>query len=74
MTGPTPYLGDELEQRLYHWLLKMAHIGYGQLKLDLFDRIQYIVICLKWETKFPNRCPGEQWYCHFLKWFPDLKL
>ena len=41
--GPTPYLGDELEQRLYQWLIKMVRIRYGQFKSDLFDRIQTIV-------------------------------
>ena len=72
--GPTPYLGVELEQKLYSWLKKMAHTGYVQSKSDLFDRIQAIVKQLKWETKFPDGCLGEQWYRLFLKCFPDLKL
>ena len=71
---PTPYLGAKLEQRLYQWLKKMAHIRYGQLKSDLFDQIQTIVKWFKWEMKFPDGCPGEQWYQLFLKWFPNLKL
>ena len=72
--GPTPFLGNELEQEFYCWLIKMACIGYGQSKNELFDRIQVIVKQLKWETKFPNGHPGKQWYCLFLKQFPDLKL
>ena len=40
----------------------------------LFDQIQAIVKQLKWEMKFPNGCPGEQWYRLFLKQLPDLKL
>ena len=31
-----PYLGEELEQRLYSWQIKMACISYGQSKNDLF--------------------------------------
>ena len=50
--GPTPYLGEEIEQRLYRWLIKMACIGYGQSKNDLFHHIQAIVKHLKWETTF----------------------
>ena len=52
----------------------MACIRYGQSKSDLSDWIQAIVKRLKWEMKFPNGCPGKQWYWLFLKWFPDLKF
>ena len=72
--GPMPYLGDNLEQRLYRWLIKMARISYGQSKSDLFDHIQVIVKQLKWEMEFANGCLGEQWYRLFLKHFPDFKL
>ena len=41
--GPMPSLGDDLEQRLYRWLIKMTCISYGQSKNDLFDRTQVIV-------------------------------
>ena len=41
--GPMPSLGDDLEQKLYRWLIKMAHISYGQSKNDLFDCIQVII-------------------------------
>ena len=60
--GPMPYLGEELEQRLYRWLIKMACISCGQSKNDLFDRIQAIIKWLKWEMKFVDGHPGEQWY------------
>ena len=59
--GPTPYLGDKLEQRLYRWLIKMACIGYGQPKNDLFNRSQAIVKWLKWKMKFVDGHLGEQW-------------
>ena len=72
--GPMPYIGDNLEQRLYRWLIKMVCIGYGQSKNDLFDCIQVIVKRLKWETKFFDGHPREQWYKLYLKCFPDLKL
>ena len=72
--GPMPSLGDDLEQRLYRWLIKMAHIGYGQSKNDLFNHIQVIVEWLKWEMKFVDGCLGKLWYRLFLKHFPDLKL
>ena len=52
----------------------MAHIGYGQSKIDLFDHIQVIVKWLKWETKFVDGHLGEQWYRLFLQHFLDLKL
>ena len=68
-----PYL-DDLEQRLYRWLIEMARIGYGQSKNDSFNHIQVIIKRLKWETKFVDGCLGEQWYRLFLKHFPNLKL
>ena len=69
-----PTLDMNSNKRLYRWLLKMARIRYGQLKQDLFDQIQSIVIHLKWETKFANGHPDKMWYCLFLNCFPDLKL
>ena len=52
MTGANTIPGSELEQRLYQWLIKMAHIRYAQSKSNLFDWIQVIVKWLKWEMKF----------------------
>ena len=72
--GLPPYLGEELEQRLYRWLIKMACIGYGQSKNDLFDHIQAIIKWLKWEMKFVDGHPGEQWYQLILQCFLHLKL
>ena len=70
--GPECYLSLEIKQRIYKWLLKMARIGYGQTKPDLFDHIQMIVCHLK--IPFVNDQPREKWYRLFLHRFPNLAL
>ena len=71
---PECHLLPEIEECIYKWLLKMARIGYGQTKPDLFDHIQIIICCLKIMTPFVDNCPGEKWYRLFLVWFPNLAL
>ena len=72
--GPECCLSPEIEQRIYKWLLKMARIGYGRTKPDLFDHIQMIVCHLKILTLFVDDWPREKWYRLFLHQFPDLAL
>ena len=71
---PECYLLPDIEQLIYKWLLKMARIGKGQTKPDLFDRVQIIIRCLKIKTPFVDDHPGEKWYRLFLIRFPDLAL
>ena len=51
----------------------MAHIGYGQSKNDLFDRIRAIVKWLKWETKFVDGCLEGAMVLTFLATFSRLE-
>ena len=41
--GPQPYLPKGVEDRIVHWLVKMARIGYGQTKESLLDKVQEII-------------------------------
>ena len=70
--GPQCHLSPEIEEHIYKWLLKMARIGYGQTKPDLFYHVQIIVLPLKIPTPFVDDCLGEKWYRLFLVRFPDL--
>ena len=72
--GPECYLSPDIEQCIYKWLLKMARIGYGQTKPDLFNHMQIIIHCLKITTPFEDDRPGEKWYRLLLIWFPNLAL
>ena len=74
MTRANALRRRQAKQSLYRWLIKMACIGYGQSKNDLFNRIQVIIKQLRWEMKFVNGHRGEQWYQLFLQCFLDLKL
>ena len=65
-SGPQCHLSPEIEEHIYKWLLKMARIGYGQTKPDLFDRVQIIIHCLKIPIPFVDNHPGEKWYRLFL--------
>ena len=72
--GPKCHLLPDIEEHIYKWLSKMARIGYGQTKPELFDRVQIIIHNLKIMTPFVDDRPGEKWYGLFLVWFPDLAL
>ena len=52
--GPTPYLSMELEDQIESWLVKMARIGYGQMRLDVINKVQELVVKLKIPTPFPD--------------------
>ena len=41
---PASFLSREVEDCLTTWLTKMAHIGYGQTRDMLFDKVQDIVV------------------------------
>ena len=71
---PECHLSPEIEECIYKWLLKMARIGYGQTKPDLFDCVQIIIHHLKITMPFVDDHPGEKWYRLFLVWFPNLAL
>ena len=72
--GPKCHLSPEIEECINKWLLKMARIGYGQTKPDLFDHVQIIVRHLKIMMPFVDDHLGEKWYRLFLVWFPNLAL
>ena len=72
--GPAPFLGREVEDCLATWLMKMAHIGYGQTHDTLFDKVQDIVVRLKKPTLFNNGRPSKQWYYLFMKQHPYLGI
>ena len=70
--GPEPYLGKDTEDRLARWLIKMARIGFGQTKDQLFDKVQKIVTELNIMTPFPNNRPTDDWFRCFIKCYPKL--
>ena len=72
--GPQCHLSPEIKERIYKWLLKMARIGYGQTKPDLFDHVRIIICCLKIPTPFVDDHLSEKWYRLFLVGFPNLAL
>ena len=70
--GPEPYLSKQLEDRIASWLIKMARIGYGQTKEQLFVKIQELVNYLQIRTPFLNNRPSEMWYRLFMACYPEL--
>ena len=70
--GPEPYLGKELEDRLAAWLIKMARIGFGQTKEQLFGKAKQLVTQLGITTPFPNGRPMDNWYRSFMNRYPEL--
>ena len=70
--GPEPYLSKQLEDRIASWLIKMARIGYGQTKEQLFIKIQELINYLQIRTPFLNNCPSEMWYRLFMTRYPEL--
>ena len=70
--GPEPYLSKQLEDRIASWLIKMAQIGYGQTKEQLFIKIQELVYYLQIRTPFLNNRPSEMWYRLFMARYPEL--
>ena len=73
-SGPECFLSDRIERCIYQWLLKMAQIGYRQMKPNLFDHVQLIVHRLKIKTPFKDDHPGEKWHQPFLTHYPNLML
>ena len=72
--GPQPYLNKDIEDRIVHWLTKMARIGYGQTKELLLDKVQEIVNRLNIPTPWENGRPSKCWYELFMKRNEHLKL
>ena len=70
--GPELYISQHLEDRIAAWLTKMARIGYGQTKEQLFDKVQELVIHLNITTPFKNNRPTKMWYRLFMTCYPDL--
>ena len=52
--GPEPYISQHLEGLIAAWLIKMARIGYGQTKEQLFNKVQQLVIHLNIKTPFKD--------------------
>ena len=52
--GPEPYISKDLEDQIAAWLIKMAWIGYGQTKDQLFDKVQQLDIQLNIRTPFKD--------------------
>ena len=59
MSNPVPFLGQEVEDHLKTWLMKMACIRYGQTYDTLFDKVQDIVVQLKIPTQFNQGRPSN---------------
>ena len=70
--GRQTILEAELEARIAEWVSCMAHIGYGQTKSDIQDKVQELVKKLKITTPWPNDRPSEKWYRGFMNRHPNL--
>ena len=55
-----PLLNLDIEEQIYNWLIKMARIGYGQSKEDLFNWVQKLVMTLNIATPFVNGHPSNK--------------
>ena len=71
--GPEPYLGEDLENHISEWIIKMARIGYGQTKEQIKDKVQELVNSLKIKMPWENGRPLEKWYKLFVKRHPELR-
>ena len=71
--GPEPALTPAIEDRIFSWLKKMAEIGYGKTKKDLFEKVAQIVTKLNISTPFNDNRPSESWYRGFMGRYPELK-
>ena len=38
--GPPTKLAPELEGRIKKWIVRMARIGYGQMRSDILDKVE----------------------------------
>ena len=56
--GPEPFLGNDLEDCIAAWIIKMARIGYGQMKEQIKDKVQELVKSLHIETPWPDDRPS----------------
>ena len=58
--GPEPYVLKQLKDEIVAWLIKMAHIGCGQMKEQLFNKVQELVMHLNikhhQKITYPYRC------------------
>ena len=50
----------------------MAQIGYGQMKEQLFDKVQQLVIHLNIKALFKDNRSMEMWYRLFMAHYPEL--
>ena len=71
--GPEPFLGNDLEDCIAAWIIKMARIRYGQMKEQIKDKVQELVKSLPIETPWPDDRPSEKWYKLFMKTHPVLR-
>ena len=71
--GPEPFLGNDLEDCIAAWIIKMARIGYGQTKEQIKDKVHELVKSLHIETPWPDDRPSEKWYKLFMKRHPVLR-
>ena len=71
--GPKPFLGNDLEDHIAAWIIKMARIGYGQTKEQIKDKVQELVKSLHIKTPWPDDRPLEKWYKLFMKRHPVFR-
>ena len=74
VVGPRPVLPEEVEQRVYEWIVRMSAVGYGQTKQDVLNKVAELVTKLEIKTKWENGRPSEKWYRLFMKRHSDLTL
>lgn len=70
--GKTPFLTQAEEARISLWAQHMAQIGYGQIKRELKQAVQRILLSEGRPHPFKDSLPGKKWYKLFLGRHPDL--
>lgn len=73
-TGPSPLLGEDVENKIKNWVLNIAKCGFPIHKEDLFDTVEKLAKDLKKKELFNNGRPGQKWYTNFMKRHPEIAV
>lgn len=70
--GPSSVISPEEEDRLEHWIIAKAKLGFPMHPDEVKDSVQKIVQDLKRENPFVDDRPGRKWMELFLKRRPGV--
>ena len=70
--GPATILTKEEEERIVHYLIQMADMGYGLTREAVMHMVYIIVEKCKRPHPFKNEKAGRWWFQGFKSWHPNL--